>query len=189
MVTQSWSNILMGYRVSPSRDCHLLWSTIVICSPSVDHTLGTSAGYYVFIESSYPQQYGDKAWLVSEVLESPMGACLDFWYHMKGATTGNLTVLHRVLNQEPTVLWSMEVSRLQYLWFHCIFFVSRVIKATYGSMRKSIFHQQRIITISFFKVLWYANHGLVYSSIILFFSGQRNGIGYLSRWYQPWSRW
>ena len=44
-----------------------------------------------------------------------MGACLDFWYHMKGATTGNLTVLHRVLNQEPTVLWSMEVSRLQYL--------------------------------------------------------------------------
>ena len=107
----------MGYRVNQSLDCNLISSTFVICRPSVDHTLGTSAGYYVFIESSYPQQYGDKAWLVSEVLESPMGACLDFWYHMKGATTGNLTVLQRILNQQPRALWTMEVSVLYNMFY------------------------------------------------------------------------
>ena len=77
--------------------------------PLVDHTTGTSAGYYVYIESSYPQLHGDKAWLVSEVLESPRGACLDFWYHMKGNTTGNITVYQRVLDRKPVALWFMEV--------------------------------------------------------------------------------
>ncbi|CAF3694948.1 unnamed protein product, partial [Didymodactylos carnosus] len=76
--------------------------------PSVDHTTGTTAGYYVFIEASYPQNLGDKAWLVSEVLESPKGACLEFWYHMYGSTTGNLSVYHRINNQKPTSLWSLE---------------------------------------------------------------------------------
>ena len=80
--------------------------------------MGTSAGYYVYIESSYPQEYGDKAWLVSEVIESPMGACLDFWYHMKGMTTGNLTVLHRILNQQPNALWSLEVRIVQSVRYH-----------------------------------------------------------------------
>jgi hypothetical protein len=77
--------------------------------PAVDHTTGTSVGYYAYIESSYPQQFGDKAWLVSEVVESPSGACLDFWYHMKGNTTGNMTVYHRILDQKRTSLWFMEV--------------------------------------------------------------------------------
>jgi len=47
---------------------------------TVDHTIGTSTGYYAYIESSYPQKLGDKAWLVSEVIKSLKGACLDFWY-------------------------------------------------------------------------------------------------------------
>ncbi|CAF0847412.1 unnamed protein product, partial [Rotaria sordida] len=76
--------------------------------PTVDHTTGTSAGYYAYIESSYPQYHGDKAWLVSEVIESPRGACLDFWYHMKGNTTGNMSVYHRILDKKPTSLWFME---------------------------------------------------------------------------------
>ncbi|CAK9189221.1 unnamed protein product [Sphagnum troendelagicum] len=75
--------------------------------PTVDHTTQTGAGQYVYIESSYPQGYGDKAWLVSEVLESPRGACLEFWYHMKGNTTGNLSVHHRILDRPPTSLWFM----------------------------------------------------------------------------------
>ncbi|CAF4185562.1 unnamed protein product, partial [Rotaria sp. Silwood2] len=76
--------------------------------PSVDHTTGTSAGYYAYIESSYPQEHGDKAWLVSEVIESPKGACLDFWYHMRGNTTGNMSVYHRILDRKPTSVWFME---------------------------------------------------------------------------------
>ncbi|CAM4977745.1 unnamed protein product [Rotaria socialis] len=76
--------------------------------PTVDHTTGTSVGYYAYIESSFPQNHGDKAWLVSEILESPKGACLDFWYHMKGNTTGNMSVYHRVLDAKPTSLWFKE---------------------------------------------------------------------------------
>lgn len=83
----------------------------MLCRPAVDHTTGTSAGYYIYIESSFPQTHGNKAWLVSEVLESPKGACLDFWYHMKGNSTGNMTVYHRILNQKPTSLWFEEVCK------------------------------------------------------------------------------
>lgn len=154
MVTESRSNILMGHRVNEYRHCSPHHVDLCVFSrPSVDHTLGTSAGYYAYIESSVPQKYGDKAWLVSEVVESPMGACLDFWYHMKGLTTGNLTVLHRILDQQPTSLWSMEVSIIEISKFHfsCLF---RVTAAMYGSTLKSIFQQQLIIMISFFKVLW-----------------------------------
>ena len=81
--------------------------------PSVDHTTDTSIGYYAYIESSYPQVYGDKAWLVSEVIESPRGACLDFWYHMKGNTTGNMSVYYRVLDGKPMSLWFMKVIILE----------------------------------------------------------------------------
>jgi len=83
----------------------------LLCRPAVDHTTGTSAGHYIYIESSFPQTHGNKAWLVSEVLESPKGACLDFWYHMKGNSTGNMTVYHRILNQKPTSLWFEEVCK------------------------------------------------------------------------------
>ncbi|CAF1554925.1 unnamed protein product, partial [Adineta steineri] len=61
-----------------------------------------------YIESSYPQTLGDKAWLVSEIIESPKGACLDFWYHMKGQTSGNMTVFYRVLDKAPASLWFQE---------------------------------------------------------------------------------
>jgi hypothetical protein len=78
----------------------------------VDHPTGTSAGYDAYIESSYPQIHGHQAWLVSEVLESARGACLNFWYHMKGATTGNMSVYHRILDRAPTSLWFKEVISL-----------------------------------------------------------------------------
>lgn len=42
-------------------------------------------GHYVFIESSTPQNVGDKAWLVSESLQPTTGACLTFWYNMYGS--------------------------------------------------------------------------------------------------------
>ena len=77
--------------------------------PSVDHTTGTAAGHYVYIESSYPQKHGDKAWLVSEAIESPRGACLDFWYHMKGNSTGNMSVYYRITDKKPVSMWSMKV--------------------------------------------------------------------------------
>ena len=62
--------------------------------PSVDHTLGTAAGYYLFIETSSPRVAGDTA-----ILESPCidltgvsEAELSLWYHMYGASIGTLDV-------------------------------------------------------------------------------------------------
>ena len=107
------SNILMGYRVNKNQTWYFCRIIFLFFRPTVDHTLGTSAGHYAYIESSFPQMHGDKAWLVSEVLESPMGACLDFWYHMKGNSTGNLTVYQRVLNNQPISIWFLEVRNLQ----------------------------------------------------------------------------
>lgn len=68
--------------------------------PSVDHTLGTTAGKYVYIETScsgtgYPNMTAE--------LESPWfdftsyaNVNLSFWYHAFGATQGNLNVESRV---------------------------------------------------------------------------------------------
>ncbi|XP_022096405.1 MAM and LDL-receptor class A domain-containing protein 1-like [Acanthaster planci] len=53
--------------------------------PSTDHTLGSGAGYFIYIEASFPRQAGDKAWLVSpNVPQQTASRCLDFWYHMYG---------------------------------------------------------------------------------------------------------
>lgn len=107
---ESRTYILIEYRV---RSLTLFWISLTIESfffrPLVDHTTGTSKGFYIYIESSYPQNHGDKAWLVSEVLDSPQGGCLEFWYHMKGQTTGNMTVYQRVLDKKPIPQWFMKV--------------------------------------------------------------------------------
>ncbi|MFT5860323.1 MAG: hypothetical protein ACI865_002433 [Flavobacteriaceae bacterium] len=68
--------------------------------PSVDHTLGTAAGKYLYVETScsgtgYPS--------VTANLESPwfdfslgLNMQLEFWYHAFGATQGTLNVESRI---------------------------------------------------------------------------------------------
>ncbi len=63
--------------------------------PSVDHTLGTSAGKYLFTEASNPAAQGDIANLVSPCIDlsnANAGARLKFWYHMYGADITALRV-------------------------------------------------------------------------------------------------
>ncbi|KAM5298575.1 apical endosomal glycoprotein [Ctenodactylus gundi] len=50
--------------------------------PSVDHTLGTEAGHFVFFETSVLGPGGQAAWLRSEPLPATPASCLRFWYHM-----------------------------------------------------------------------------------------------------------
>ncbi|MBN2445692.1 MAG: hypothetical protein JXO22_03145, partial [Phycisphaerae bacterium] len=61
--------------------------------PSVDHTLGTSAGYYVYTEASgyYPSYMAilNTPCFDLSTLTTPQ---LRFWYHMYGATMGTLSV-------------------------------------------------------------------------------------------------
>ncbi|MBN1340093.1 MAG: choice-of-anchor J domain-containing protein [Bacteroidales bacterium] len=60
--------------------------------PSVDHTTGTSTGYYVYTESSSPNNPGKTANLVTPLFDlgTVIDAQLSFWYHMYGAAMGSL---------------------------------------------------------------------------------------------------
>ena len=63
--------------------------------PSVDHTLGTSAGKYLFTEASSPAQQGYVANLMTPCINlssATAGARLKFWYHMYGADIVGLHV-------------------------------------------------------------------------------------------------
>lgn len=50
--------------------------------PSVDHTLGTSRGTYLFIETSSQSKQGSKALMVSPVFDRFTQRCFEFYYHM-----------------------------------------------------------------------------------------------------------
>ena len=49
------------------------------------------AGKYLYIEASGKTE-GTAARLLSPVIDDTAGSCVQFWYHMYGTTTGNLTV-------------------------------------------------------------------------------------------------
>jgi hypothetical protein len=76
----------------------------------LDHTYGTSIGYYMYIETSYPQQENDKARLISpEYTITPGGSCLQFFYHMWGRSTGTLNIfLKEGTNIQDSPLWSLR---------------------------------------------------------------------------------
>ena len=74
--------------------------------PSADHTKGTSAGTYVYIETSFPSSSGDKAQMRSPLLDPSDSCCsLTFWYHMFGATIGSLSV-YLETGGKSTQIWT-----------------------------------------------------------------------------------
>ena len=56
----------------------------VSTGPSVDHTTGTQAGFYAFINPFSPFKLGDKAWLVSELISTPEPGCLNWYMNLHG---------------------------------------------------------------------------------------------------------
>lgn len=62
---------------------HVLYSASVV-----------GGGYYMYIEASSPRKAGEKAALVSKVLEQPrqIGCKMTFWYHMYGTSIADLDV-------------------------------------------------------------------------------------------------
>ncbi|XP_022096407.1 MAM and LDL-receptor class A domain-containing protein 1-like [Acanthaster planci] len=89
--------------------------------PSIDHTLGTSFGYYVYIETSSPSIKDDFAYLMSETLPR-QDMCLSFWYHMKGNHIGTLNVWQQTNILHPlfwTKLWSEDKEQGD-VWLHTL---------------------------------------------------------------------
>ena len=59
-------------------------------------------GYYLYIETSAPRQYGDMASLLSSKYIRPTtGACVTFWYHMYGTNIGELNVFVKEQGATP----------------------------------------------------------------------------------------
>ncbi|KAJ8956396.1 hypothetical protein NQ318_015134 [Aromia moschata] len=75
--------------------------------PSYDHTKGPGRdGYYMYIESSSRNE-NDTAKLISPIFERATSpTCLEFFYHMFGATTGTL----RVYLKKESEDWSLKQS-------------------------------------------------------------------------------
>nr|XP_054755839.1 MAM and LDL-receptor class A domain-containing protein 1-like [Lytechinus pictus] len=64
--------------------------------PSADHTKGTPEGHYLYIEASQPRRPGDRARVISPVINYfNTSYCLVFYYHMSGDDTASLTVVQR----------------------------------------------------------------------------------------------
>uniref|UniRef100_H2YIR2 MAM domain-containing protein n=1 Tax=Ciona savignyi TaxID=51511 RepID=H2YIR2_CIOSA len=61
--------------------------------PTADHTTGTDEGHYLYVESTSLNLGGENARLTSEKFMATVGTCLQFWYHMRGVSTGELNVL------------------------------------------------------------------------------------------------
>ncbi|XP_030832894.1 MAM and LDL-receptor class A domain-containing protein 1 [Strongylocentrotus purpuratus] len=60
--------------------------------PVVDHTHGTTQGYYLYAESSNPQSSGDKARLTGAAEDADQPQCVEFYYYLYGDTMGSLRV-------------------------------------------------------------------------------------------------
>jgi hypothetical protein len=63
--------------------------------PSIDHTLGNSSGYYMFVETSRSGCYysGEETYFESPTIDADSYSIdFSFWYHMYGSNTGTLNV-------------------------------------------------------------------------------------------------
>ena len=83
--------------------------------PSVDHTLGTTNGYYIYMEAT-GRSNGQKTVLQSMVFPpAPNGRCLSFWYHMYTVfpfgTQSTLAVYLKNVNSKfGSILWIRNTS-------------------------------------------------------------------------------
>ncbi|XP_012787433.2 MAM and LDL-receptor class A domain-containing protein 1 [Sorex araneus] len=78
--------------------------------PMKDNTLGTAQGHYLYIESSEPQAFQDRAVLLSPVLNSTgtEGCSFRFYYHMFGKHIYRLAIYQRIWsNTKGQLLWQI----------------------------------------------------------------------------------
>jgi hypothetical protein len=73
-------------------------------TPTVDHTLSSRAGYFLYIDTT-GRLTGDDAQLASPSYKGSQPRCLHLWYHLYGAAQGSLQI-----QQKP------EIGRAKTLW-------------------------------------------------------------------------
>lgn len=82
--------------------------------PATDHTTGTSAGIYMYTETSSPTALGDTFALTSPCIDlvGTTAPRLTFWYHMFGAGMGTLEV-HILDGTTDSTVWSLSGQQQQ----------------------------------------------------------------------------
>ncbi|XP_070531537.1 MAM and LDL-receptor class A domain-containing protein 1-like [Ptychodera flava] len=93
--------------------------------PVFDHTFGDLNGNYMFIETSFPRIFGERARILTPIFRAPTDgvACVSFWYHMFGANINTFTVnLVKVFGSQPndtesTRLWLRQFDQGNQ-WLH-----------------------------------------------------------------------
>ncbi|XP_043921445.1 MAM and LDL-receptor class A domain-containing protein 1 [Protopterus annectens] len=89
--------------------------------PMKDHTTGTVDGFYLYIDTSKPQSFGDRAMLISPTLKATVltndrNCTFRFYYHMYGKHVNKLIVYKRVTsNTMGQEIWHKEGSQVN-MW-------------------------------------------------------------------------
>jgi len=98
--------------------------------PTVDHTLGTAFGTYLYFETSSPTRRNDTALFISPVFDNTTLRCFEFWYHMYGSGDARLNVIQQGYNVKSngTVVWT-DMNNYGDVWKYG----SVTLPATFGS--------------------------------------------------------
>lgn len=86
----NWANTATGDQQDWTRDSG--GTPTGTTGPSVDVTLGTAAGWYMYYETSNPVGTGDLAYFLSPTFTVYGTFNFDYWYHMFGSNMGTMTV-------------------------------------------------------------------------------------------------
>ncbi|XP_033122121.1 MAM and LDL-receptor class A domain-containing protein 1-like, partial [Anneissia japonica] len=77
--------------------------------PGYDHTYGTFQGFYIYIETSSPRNLNDIARLWTMTYPATNGTCVQWFYHMYGATVNRLSVyIANTADTLGTPVWSIR---------------------------------------------------------------------------------
>ncbi|XP_077865040.1 MAM and LDL-receptor class A domain-containing protein 2-like [Saccoglossus kowalevskii] len=108
--TCTWSNVQYGSSTIDQFDWMLMSGAHIKSetAPTVDHTIGTAYGTYLYLSTSGPRVEGDVAILMSVHFEDGADQCMRFWYYMHGSDTGTLSVIHY---DAPNALFSVSGSQ------------------------------------------------------------------------------
>lgn len=112
----NWANTAVGDQRDWTRDSG--GTPTGTTGPSIDHTLGTGAGWYMYYETSNPVINGDLAYFLSPTFKVYGTFNFNYWYHMFGANMGPMTVQY--LDQGTwTTLWTLTGNQGD-VWFNNI---------------------------------------------------------------------
>lgn len=83
--------------------------------PSVDHTLKTLQGHYIFMESSSPMLPNQTSHIISPTFPATSNSpqCLKFYYHMYGQNVGALNVymMKSGSQKEGNAIWGRNFNQ------------------------------------------------------------------------------